>query len=114
MVFCALFYYFLLVQMLMLNSFSMDRPATLRDIEQLLTAVSSENFYIKSEDYRKKIGLGKTQFSHLKQLGRFDKGTHKATLGSRRILIHKFFNMNSQKIEWFGNEKITSNKRGKK
>jgi hypothetical protein len=43
--------------------------------------------------------MGKTQFNYLKKTGRFDAGTHPATLGSRRIRIHKFFNMHSQKIE---------------
>jgi hypothetical protein len=60
------------------------------------------------------IGLGKTQFNYLKKLGRFAAGTHKATLGSRRILIHRYFNYHSQKIEWFGAEKIIPNKRDKK
>lgn len=91
-----------------------DRPARLSDIEQLLTAVTTESFYVKAEEYRRLTGLGKTQFQNLKKLGRFEAGTHRATLGSRRILIHRYYNYTSGKIEWFGAEKIIPNKRGKK
>jgi hypothetical protein len=93
---------------------SVDRPATLRDIEQLLTIVSMENFYIKPNEYRLLTGLGRVQYSKLKKADRFDNGTHPATLGRRRILIHKFFNIHSQKIEWFGIEKVIPNKRFRK
>jgi hypothetical protein len=83
----------------MIGDFLGDRPATSHDINQLLTAVSTESLYIKSEAYRRQIKMSKTQFNYLKKTGRFDAGTHPATLGSRRIRIHKFFNMHSQKIE---------------
>ncbi|MDR0517372.1 MAG: hypothetical protein LBH25_10060 [Fibromonadaceae bacterium] len=94
--------------------FGDSRPVKLSDIEQLLTAVSTESFYIKSEEYRKLICLGKTQFNYLKKLGCFDRGTHKSCLGNRRIRIHRYFNYHSQKIEWFGAEKIVPSKRGRK
>ncbi|MCL2261423.1 MAG: hypothetical protein FWC15_08745 [Fibromonadales bacterium] len=75
------------------------RPATSRDIDQLLAAVNTESLYIKSEEYRRLIKMGKTQFSYLKELGRFDAGTHPATLGSSHIRIHKHFSLSSQRIE---------------
>jgi hypothetical protein len=50
---------------------------------------------------------------NLKKLGRFDRGTHKATLGGRFILIHRNFNMYSQKIELPENDAAIASKRGK-
>jgi hypothetical protein len=96
------------------SNYSINRPASLRDLERLLKVVSAENFYVKPETYRRIIGFGRTQFYMLKKAGRFDAGMHPATLGSKHILIHKNFNMHSQKIEWFGIEKITPNKRSRK
>jgi hypothetical protein len=98
----------------MVCNFSTHNPATLRDIERLLTAVSTENFYVKPEVYRRLAGLGRTQYSILKKSGRLDAGTHPSTLESKRILIHKNFNIHSQRIEWFGIEKIIPDKRGRK
>jgi len=37
-----------------------DNSATLRDIEKLLTIVSTEDFYVKPEEYRRIIGIGRT------------------------------------------------------
>jgi hypothetical protein len=91
-----------------------NNPVTLRDIERLLTAVSTENFYVKPEEYRHLTRLGRTQYSILKKSGRLDAGTHPSTLGSKRILIHKNFNIYSQRVEWFGVEKIIPGKRGRK
>jgi hypothetical protein len=93
---------------------SSNRPVSLRDLEQLLNAVSTGSFYVKPDEYRRITGLGRTQFYYLKKSGRFDAGIHPATLGRKRILIHKFFNIRSQKIEWFGIEKVIPNKRGRK
>lgn len=100
--------------MLMIDNSSTNRHVSLRDIEQLLTAVSSENFYVRPIEYRRITGLGRTQFWELKKSGRLDAGTPPATLGNKRILIYKFFNIRSQKIEWFGIEKIIPSKRGRK
>jgi hypothetical protein len=98
----------------MVCNFSANNPVTLRDIERLLTAVSTENFYVKPEEYRHLTRLGRTQYSILKKSGHLDAGTHPSTLGSKRILIHKNFNIYSQRVEWFGVEKIISEKRGRK
>jgi hypothetical protein len=93
--------------------FSKNRIATIADIEQLLTAISSENFFVDCTTYRKILGIGKTQFSYLKKIGRFDLGTHKATLGSRRIRIHRYFCPSAQKIIWFPEKVTPLKKRGK-
>jgi hypothetical protein len=95
--------------------FNMDGPVTRREIANLVAAMSTEQFYVKSEEYRRKLGIGKTQFQFLKNLGRFDKGTHPATLGSKRILIHRYFNMHTQQIELpcLQRDKVTPKKRGK-
>jgi hypothetical protein len=95
--------------------FGMDGPITRREFQSLIVAVSTEAFYIKADEYRRKIGIGKTMFQNLKNLGRFDKGTHPATLGSKRVLIHRYFNMHTQQIELpcIQRDKITPNKRGK-
>jgi hypothetical protein len=95
----------------MIDDISIDKPATLCDIEQLIITVRTDNSFVKSEEYRRLIKISKTQFSYLKKLGRFDRGTHKATLGCRHILIHKNFNMHSQRIELPENEKSMLNKK---
>jgi len=39
---------------------------------------------------------------------------HPSTLGKKRLLIHKYFNVQSGKIEWFRVDKVIPNKRGRK
>ncbi|MDR2595404.1 MAG: hypothetical protein LBC87_11600 [Fibromonadaceae bacterium] len=97
----------------MIDEITIDKPATLRDIEQLMLTMSGDSSYVKPEEYRQLIGMSRTQFMNLKKLGRFDKGTHKATLGGRYVLIHKNFDMHTQRIELSGNEEAISNKRAK-
>ncbi|MCL2207225.1 MAG: hypothetical protein FWB90_03910 [Fibromonadales bacterium] len=101
----------------MLDMLSDDRPITKRDLEQYTIALIQQQWYISAEEYRRKIGLGKTQFSKLKKLGRFDAGTEQATLGHRKIRIHRCFNMFSQQLELKGDPskpiKVKLNKRGK-
>jgi len=92
---------------------SSNRPVSLRDLEQLLNAVSTGSFYVKPDEYRHITGLGRTQFYYLKKSGRFDAGIHLATLGGRYVLIHK---MHSGRIGISGldyTEPITPTLRGK-
>jgi len=68
---------------------------------------------VKPNEYRRITGLGRKQFYYLKKSGRFDRGMHKATLGGRYVLIHKNFDMHTQRIELSGNEKGIPNRRAK-
>jgi hypothetical protein len=102
----------------MISELSMDAPMTRREFSTLYDILcrKSDELWLKADVYRRKIGMGKTQFYHLKKMGRFDKGTHPATLGCKHRLIHEHFNMHSQRIENPGkdySEPITPKRRGK-
>jgi hypothetical protein len=83
----------------MIDHLSMDGPITRREVRTLVEVLSSTNMYIKEDEYRRQIGMGRTNFYHLKKLGRFNAGTHPATLGCKKRLIHKFYNVYSSRIE---------------
>jgi len=68
------------------------RLRKLRGREIALATMPNSPLWIKAQEYRRKLGLGQTQFQHLKSLGKFDKGTDPATLGTKRIRIHAWFN----------------------
>ena len=101
----------------MISELSMDAPMTRREFRTLFEILSrNSNQWLKADEYRRLIGMGRTQFYHLKKMGRFDKGTHPATLGCKHRLIHEDFNMHSQRIEIPGSdysEPITPKRRGK-
>jgi hypothetical protein len=78
-----------------------------------MLTMSGDSLYVKPEEYRQLIEMCRSQFMNLKKLGRFDKGTHKATLGGRYILIHKNFDMHTQRIELSKNEEVIPNRRAK-
>ena len=96
-----------------MENFSKDRVVNLNDLEDLLNRICTENFYIKADEYRRLIGLGKTQFNFLKQSGALDGGIHPATKNSRRILIHRYYSYKLRTIVWFPKEQITLNRGGK-
>jgi hypothetical protein len=87
---------------------SKDRPICFRDLEDLLYRLSTEDMYISSEKYRKEIAhLSRTQYAYLKKIGALNPGIHPATRNSRRILVHRFYNIKARKIIWFPNQEIT-------
>jgi hypothetical protein len=99
-----------------LSGLSMDGPITRREVRTLVEVLSNTNMYIKEDEYRRQIGMGRTNFYHLKKLGRFNAGTHPATLGGKKRLVHKFYNMHSGRIEIPGldyMEPITPKRRNK-
>jgi len=101
----------------MLDELSMDAPMTRREAVTLMAILqSTEDLWLPMDKYRRNvIGLGPTQFWKLKKEGRFIKGTHPATLGFRKQLIHRYFNMYAQRIIYPGvySEPITRKQRGK-
>jgi hypothetical protein len=101
----------------MISELSMDAPMTRREAKTFIEIAirKSSELWLKADEYRRLIGMGKTQFWHLKKLGRFDKGTHPATLGCRKRLICEYFNMHTQRIEIPGmyGEPITPKRGGK-
>jgi len=68
------------------------RLRKLRGREIALATMPGSPLWLKAQEYRRKLGLGKTQFQHLKNLGKFDKGTDPATFGMKRVRIHAWFN----------------------
>jgi hypothetical protein len=81
----------------------MNEPATRYELRMLFEILSNlDNIYIPEENYRKQIGISRTQFYYLRKEGKFDKGFHPATRGCRKRLIHRFFNMHSGRIEMPG------------
>jgi hypothetical protein len=87
---------------------SKDRPICFRDLEDLLYRLSTEDMYISSEKYRKEIAhLSRTQYAYLKKIGALNPGIHPATRNSRRILVHRFYNIKARKIIWFPSQEIT-------
>ncbi|GBU25401.1 hypothetical protein R83H12_02374 [Fibrobacteria bacterium R8-3-H12] len=77
----------------------MNQPITRREVRTLFEILSNTDMYIPESDYRMLIGLSRTHFHYLRKLGRFDNGYHPSCLGGRKRLIHKFYNMNSGRIE---------------
>lgn len=86
--------------------FGLDAPVTRRELKRLLAAVMSnvQNDYIPADDYRQLLGMGKTRFSQLMTMGRFDKGIHPATRDRKQKMIHRYYNPTTSEIELPGME----------
>ena len=77
-----------------------DSPATKRDIQRLVAAImASTSDYITADEFRQLIGMGRTRFSQLMTMGRFDKGILPATKSRKTKMIHRYYNPETQIIE---------------
>jgi len=77
----------------------MNEPVTRREFRTLIAVLCQADMYIKESEYRALLGVSRSTYWEWKKLGKLDNGYHPASLGCRKRLINRYYNVNTRRVE---------------
>lgn len=77
----------------------LNEPITRREFRTLFAILCQSDMYIKECEYRALLGVSRSTYWGWKKLGLLNNGYYPATLGCKKRLINRFYNVNTGRIE---------------